>query len=59
MSEEQLLVVDKPDQSDGMGLYVVRHIVDHYQGRLWAESSQGEGSVFHIELPFRQTELGG
>ncbi len=58
MSEEQLqMVMATGDKFDGMGLYVVRHIVEHYQGRLWAESRQGEGSVFHVELPLREPEL--
>ncbi len=35
----------------GLGLAICREIVQHYHGRIWAESRLGEGSAFHIELP--------
>ena len=35
----------------GLGLAISRHIVEHYNGRIWAESEPGRGSAFHFELP--------
>jgi signal transduction histidine kinase len=35
----------------GLGLPVSRRIVEQAGGRLWAESREGGGSVFHLELP--------
>ncbi len=35
----------------GLGLSISYDIVRKYHGRLWAESIEGHGSVFHIELP--------
>jgi signal transduction histidine kinase len=35
----------------GLGLPIVREIVTLYQGRVWATSEAGDGSVFHVELP--------
>ncbi len=41
----------------GTGLYVAKHIIDHYQGRIWAENILAEGSVVHVELPLQLTKL--
>ncbi len=34
-----------------VGMAFVRMVVDHYQGRAWATSCLGKGSVFCVELP--------
>lgn len=36
----------------GLGLYVVRRIVEGHGGRVAVESAPGEGSVFRVELPY-------
>lgn len=38
-------------QGTGLGLPICKQIIDHYNGRIWAESNEGKGSVFHIQLP--------
>ena len=35
----------------GLGLVISRAIVEAHGGRIWAESVQGEGTTFHINLP--------
>jgi signal transduction histidine kinase len=35
----------------GLGLYISKNLVEAMNGRIWAESTQGEGSVFRFELP--------
>ena len=35
----------------GLGLYISREIVTRHGGRLWAESTNGGGSTFHVSLP--------
>jgi len=38
----------------GLGLAICRQIVEHYQGRIWAESELGRGSTIIMELPLGQ-----
>lgn len=37
----------------GLGLYIARAIVDAHDGRIWAESANGEGATFRVALPLR------
>lgn len=35
----------------GIGLYLCAEIIQIHDGKIWAESKPGEGSVFHFSLP--------
>ena len=37
----------------GLGLHIARGIVEAHGGRLWAESSPGQGATFQLSLPLR------
>ena len=37
--------------STGYGLYSVKLVVETHKGRVWAESEEGKGSTFFMELP--------
>jgi PAS domain S-box-containing protein len=35
----------------GVGLYICRRIVEGHGGLIWAESEEGKGSTFYVDLP--------
>ena len=41
---------DKP-KGTGLGLTICRQVIEHYGGRIWAESSGGKGATFVFRLP--------
>jgi Na+/proline symporter/nitrogen-specific signal transduction histidine kinase len=43
-------------QGTGLGLPISRRIVEHYGGRIWLESSPGQGACFAFELPWHHDE---
>jgi signal transduction histidine kinase len=38
-------------RSSGLGLAFCRLVVEAHGGRIWVQSSEGEGSAFHLRLP--------
>lgn len=36
----------------GLGLSICRQLTELMGGRIWAESSEGQGSTFHVVIPF-------
>ena len=45
------------NQGSGLGLSISYSIIQHQNGRLTVNSTPGQGSVFKIQLPLKQTEI--
>jgi PAS domain S-box-containing protein len=41
----------------GLGLPICRSIIEQHGGSLWAESTLGQGSLFHVLLPLSQHQI--
>lgn len=41
----------------GLGLYISQGIIEAHSGKIWAESKDGEGAVFHVRFPVERIQL--
>jgi signal transduction histidine kinase len=42
---------EKTVTGTGLGLYICKQIIQAHRGKIWAESTPGQGTTFFIELP--------
>ncbi len=42
------------EESTGLGLSIVKSIVEKHHGNIWLESKEAEGTTFHIDLPVKE-----
>ncbi len=44
------------ETSTGLGLYIVKRLVDTMNGKIWCDSTRGQGTAFFIEFPVSDQE---
>lgn len=40
----------------GLGLSIVKNIVENFAGKIWFETEMGQGTTFYLEIPVHQNE---
>jgi signal transduction histidine kinase len=47
---------EKTVTGTGLGLYICKQIIQAHRGKIWAESTPGQGTTFFIELPIDSSQ---
>ncbi len=48
----------KGEKSVGLGMSIVKTIIEWHHGEIWFESAEGQGTTFYIRIPKKQNKLG-
>ncbi|MBC7759430.1 MAG: PAS domain-containing sensor histidine kinase [Phormidesmis sp. FL-bin-119] len=45
-------------ESVGLGMWIVKSVVEAHHGKIWFESTEGSGSTFYVEMPIDSPSMG-
>lgn len=51
--------LDKDADGTGLGLYIIKSVIDHSNGNLWFKSIENKGTTFHAFLPLETAKKEG
>ncbi len=50
-------VIKMETQGNGLGLFIVKNIIEAHGGKIWFESEENKGTTFYFEIPIESRKL--
>lgn len=47
--------IKKETKGSGLGLYMIKTLLEQINGKIWFESKEGQGTTFHADIPITKT----
>ncbi len=47
-------VVKMETEGTGLGLFIVKNVIEAHGGKIWFESEEGKGAKFHLTIPIKK-----
>lgn len=48
-------IKDSHPEGTGLGLYIIKKVLEKINSRIWFESTEGKGTTFHVAIPMNTT----